>query len=279
MIRNFELQLQELEAVYHKRIMTEEDADKRQLIYAEAYDVISSFVSQYKKKETSGFHQSYVQFLKAFIEQKDILEIGCGYGVSSICFATHARSVVGIEINDHLVEAARKKTCKQGIHNATFYNMSACRLAFPAHSFGVVYSNDVLEHLHPDDMITHLKQAYHVLRPNGYYICLMPSKLTGPHDSSCHYVAKGGNPQGLHLKEYTHEEFYQVLKGIGFSRIISPFLSLGLAMKLGIINLARRFWVNIGFKIFLERLWPIYRIPLLLRFLGVGGIFVVAQKV
>ena len=279
MIRNFELQLQELEATYHRKIMSEENSDKRQFFYAEAYSVISNLISQYKKKETSGFHSSYAQFLKAFIEQKDILEIGCGYGISSICFADHARSVVGIEINDHLVEAAREKTCKQGIHNVTFYNMSACRLAFPSHSFDVVYSNDVLEHLHPDDMIIHLEQAYDVLKPNGYYICLMPSRLTGPHDSSCHYVAKGGNSQGLHLKEYTYEEFHQILKRIGFRLMISPFLPIGLVTKLGIIDLARRFWVNIRFKIFLERLWPIYRLPILLKFLGVGGIFVVAQKV
>ena len=54
----------------------------------------------------------------------------------------------------------------------------------PPGSVDVAYSNQLLEHLHPDDALTQTRNVFEALRPGGVYVCLTPNRLTGPHDIS-----------------------------------------------------------------------------------------------
>jgi len=86
--------------------------------------------------------------------------------------------------------------------------------------YDYIISNQVIEHLHPDDLYEHFNSAKAILKPGGKYIFNTPHRYTGPHDISrvfgCSYAV------GMHLKEYTFNEIYKLLKKIGFSRISTP---------------------------------------------------------
>ena len=80
-------------------------------------------------------------------------------------------------------------------------------------TINVVYSHQVIEHLHPDDAVTHLQEVYRVLSPGGAYICATPNRLNGPHDISKYFDREA---TGFHLKEYTTTELYGLFRQEGF---------------------------------------------------------------
>jgi SAM-dependent methyltransferase len=77
-----------------------------------------------------------------------------------------------------------------------------------------------MEHLHPEDAAEQLRNIYRVLKPGGRYICITPSKLSGPHDVSKYF---DDEPTGFHLKEYSTGELAAVFRIAGFQEIY-PFL-------------------------------------------------------
>jgi hypothetical protein len=83
-------------------------------------------------------------------------------------------------------------------------------------SVDIIYSNQVFEHLHVDD-VPPLLSAYHsFLREKGKLVVITPHRLTGPHDISRFFT---DDAQGFHMKEYTYKEMKNVLKTGGFKKI------------------------------------------------------------
>ena len=91
-----------------------------------------------------------------------------------------------------------------------------------AASYDVVISDQVLEHLHPDDVGPHLSGVHQILKADGRYIFRTPHRFSGPHDVS--RVFKCDEPQGMHLKEYTNREFIAAARQAGFKRPYYPFM-------------------------------------------------------
>ncbi len=106
----------------------------------------------------------------------------------------------------------------------------------PAGSLDVVYSNDVVEHLHPEDALDQSAAICDALRPGGLYLCVSPNRLSGPHDISRHFA---DTPQGFHLCEYTAIELAELFRRAGFASVqmvltvrgrrLSPLLPSALA--------------------------------------------------
>ncbi len=84
-----------------------------------------------------------------------------------------------------------------------------------AASFDLVISNQVIEHLHPDDLDAHLRSARALLRPGGRYIMSVPHRLTGPHDVS--EVFGRLDAEAMHLREYTWAELSKGMQAAGFA--------------------------------------------------------------
>jgi len=91
-----------------------------------------------------------------------------------------------------------------------------CSIPVPESSVDVAYSDQLMEHLHPDDALEQLGNIYRVLVPGGSYLCITPNRLSGPHDISRHFDAVA---TGLHLREYTTGELADLFSKVGFSRI------------------------------------------------------------
>ena len=71
-------------------------------------------------------------------------------------------------------------------------------------SYDAVISDQVIEHLHPDDLVAHFAGVHAILKPGGRYALATPHAFEGPFDVS--RVFGSERPQGMHLKEYTYRE-------------------------------------------------------------------------
>lgn len=86
----------------------------------------------------------------------------------------------------------------------------------PPASVDLAYSNQLMEHLHPDDATAQLAAIARALAPGGRYLCVTPHRFTGPHDISKFFDLV---PTGFHLKEYTVGELEYLLVSAGFREV------------------------------------------------------------
>ncbi len=97
--------------------------------------------------------------------------------------------------------------------NFNFIVYDGYNLNLPDNSIDVAFSNQVIEHLHPDDTIDHLRLVYRLLRPGGVYVFCTPEKLSGPFDISRYF---SNEPQGFHLREWMFIELSGLIQSVGF---------------------------------------------------------------
>jgi len=86
----------------------------------------------------------------------------------------------------------------------------------PAGTVTLAYSNQVMEHIHPDDAFEQLQNISRAMSPGGAYICATPNRLSGPHDISQYFDEFA---TGMHMKEYTAGELKKLFTDVGFSRV------------------------------------------------------------
>ena len=142
--------------------------------------------------------------------QYTFLEIGPGDCSLVRQLATRVRLVYAVDISEEITaDSALPDNCKLLISDG-------CSIPAPEGSVDVAYSNQVMEHLHPDDAHDQLKNIYTVLKPGGSYVCITPNRLNGPHDVSKDFddVATG-----FHLKEYSNKELASLFREVGFAKV------------------------------------------------------------
>ncbi|MGQ3684422.1 MAG: hypothetical protein ACUBOA_05325 [Candidatus Loosdrechtia sp.] len=88
------------------------------------------------------------------------------------------------------------------------------------------YSNDVIEHLHPDDALMHFREVPRVLNEEGRYYFWTPGKNSGPHDFTKNFYLKGVgvSPMASYIREYNFAEMIEILKEVGYRKVTIPDL-------------------------------------------------------
>jgi 2-polyprenyl-3-methyl-5-hydroxy-6-metoxy-1,4-benzoquinol methylase len=142
-----------------------------------------------------------------------IYEVGSGAGRLAIGLASRGFEVAATDISRERegVRASDERlswSLTDGVNLGLFADRG---------TFDVVISDQVIEHLHPDDVLTHFRGAKTILRPGGRYVFRTPHAYTGPHDVS--RVFGFERPVGMHLREYTNRELNGMLREAGFSSI------------------------------------------------------------
>lgn len=122
------------------------------------------------------------------------------------------KQIYAIDVSDELTKGPEFPS------NFRLILSDGCSIPLPPDSVDVAYSNQLMEHLHPDDAIEQLRNVYGVLKPGGIYICITPNRINGPHD-----ISKGFDriATGFHLKEYTLRELNALFRAVGFTAIRS----------------------------------------------------------
>ena len=167
--------------------------------------------------DQSDLKAGELAFARRFVTADSIVaEIGPGRCHLAIALAAHCRQMYVIDVADMSGSGPKASNFKHiltdGIH-----------VSLPDRSVDVVISDQLMEHLHPDDALDQLHELLRILRPGGCYICVTPNRLHGPHDSSARYddlpcpiVDRTYVANGLHLKEYTNAELSALFRGAGF---------------------------------------------------------------
>lgn len=143
-------------------------------------------------------------------DQTHFLEIGAGDCALSLTLATRVAQVYAVDVSPSIMRTAAAPP------NFTALLSDGTSIPVAPGSITVAYSNQLMEHLHPDDALEQLANIHTALAPGGIYVCTTPNRLTGPHDISRFFddVATC-----LHLKEYTCSELTTIFRRAGFHRM------------------------------------------------------------
>jgi ubiquinone/menaquinone biosynthesis C-methylase UbiE len=200
------------------RMLRNAPKQERGYLYKFAYDelwrrvpshpyLVNRFDIQARARRASAEMRLVSRFLRP---NCTFLEIGPGDCSLSLKVARWVRKVYAIDVSSGLAEG-QSHPC-----NFELIITDGCSIPIPDSSVDVAYSNQVMEHLHPDDAIDQLRSIHRVLVPGGVYICLTPNRLNGPHDVSRYF---DDIATCLHLQEYTNIEVAELLRKAGFRKV------------------------------------------------------------
>jgi len=185
-------------------------------LYSEVYDELMRRVPHHPavaQKSDAAARSALVSLQLRLIEPflaptTRFLEVGGGDCSLSIELSRRLPRVIAIEAGSEILDGLDPAEVELVVTDSPPYPLpDACAdLAFSSH---------VIEHLRPDDALLHLREIHRLLAPGGRYLCVTPNRLWGPHDVSRYF---SDVPEGLHLREYTHNELLRLLKQAGFRR-------------------------------------------------------------
>jgi 2-polyprenyl-3-methyl-5-hydroxy-6-metoxy-1,4-benzoquinol methylase len=253
-----------LEQQFHTALLEEPSHEKRLSLYRDIYTRVFEI---YGFKPEINLNQDYsvklpiIEMFRSKLTGGDILDAGCGTGQFLLACAKTVQPnyCLGIDVFAQDLKIPELKL--------EFRNADITKFSIPE-KFDVVMSDNVLEHLAPVDLKTHLASIKAALKPKGSMIVLTPNRLFGPWDVTriLDYSYSGRTPaQGTHVNEMTHAQLVGYLKEAGFTQIRSLMprsrhfhgfrkiqLPASLMVRLESINPLVRLLQNLNKKPFLQ---------------------------
>jgi SAM-dependent methyltransferase len=199
------------------RLRRAPDAEARRQIFATMYDDLFREVPDHPRLRARGDAIAErardigwdLAQLRPYIEPGcTFLEIGAGDCALSARVAEGAKAVYAVDISD---QAAGPLPA-----NVALVISDGTSIPVPAGSVDLAFSDQLMEHLHPDDARTQLANIHRALKPGGVYFCITPNRLYGPSDISAYFDDEA---RGFHMREYTLGEMRGILAEAGFPRI------------------------------------------------------------
>ena len=200
------------------RRLREASRQERRLLYSGVYDELFQRVLHHpqltrkaSQAESARSVDAQLGYLARFLnESVTFLEVGPGDCALSLAVAARVKRVYAVDVSQEITKGLTVPA------NFELILSDGSSIPVPACSVDLVYSNGLMEHLHPDDAVDQLRNIYAALAPGGRYICCTPHRLTGPHDISAHFddVATC-----FHLREYTAAELEALFHDAGFSKV------------------------------------------------------------
>ncbi len=192
--------------------------EERKRLYASLYDELYKRVPNHPQltrktdsKDSRERVARQMRFLNDFLRPETIfLEVGSGDCGLALEIAGHVRKVYALDVSREITRNPDYPS------NFELIISDGCSIPVPENSVTIAYSDQLLEHLHPDDTMEQLQNTYRALAPGGLSICITPNRLSGPHDISKYFDKVA---TGFHLKEYTNTELINIYHKIGFSRV------------------------------------------------------------
>jgi 2-polyprenyl-3-methyl-5-hydroxy-6-metoxy-1,4-benzoquinol methylase len=208
---------------------------ERRAVVAAAYDGLIVILKEKRRRQGKvldcmGFCPGQVEEIctVAGPPPRSVLDVGCSTGVLVASLLQRGYAAKGIDVSGDCIAEARNRLEALGA-DAEGKLLSG---DFLAHDFGearfdLIYSNDVLEHIPPDEVLDFLKKAHSLLNPSGLLWLITPNRWTGPGDATILRHPWGTEARGLHLKEHTLRELNQALQRCGFVEVHSRLWSDG----------------------------------------------------
>lgn len=182
-------------------------------LYNELYEKLPNhprWMVKNDPKETKRELNKQMAVLRPYLKKGiNFLEVGPGDCKVALEVSKTARMVYAVDVSDEVTK--NRKWPK----NFKFILSDGSSIPVEENSIDLVFSYQLMEHLHPDDAFDQIKSIFKALKPGGKYICVTPNRLNGPHDISRNFDK---TPTGFHLKEYTNKELMSLFKKAGFKK-------------------------------------------------------------
>jgi SAM-dependent methyltransferase len=230
------------------------DREQRRSLYPLVYDELFQRVSDHPqlKHKSAGRSRSEVRNLQKLLRpylrsHQTFLEIGAGDCALAAEIALFVSKVYAVDVSAAIVNNAKLPP------NVELLLSDGCTIPCPTNDIDVAFSNQVMEHLHPEDALLQLRDIYDVLKPSGSYFCLTPNRLCGPHDISVFFDETA---TGFHLKEYTFGELAALFQEVGFRRLTALIGGRGIYLRVpvGVItsieSMVAVLWKRVGMRPF-----------------------------
>lgn len=193
---------------------------ERRNLYTKLYDELFRRVPHHpqisRKSDPELKRKNVIEHKKLlsryFSQDSNFMEIGPGDCALSIELCKYFKRVYAIDISTEITNNLQKPI------NFELIISDGTSVDVEPGTITVAFSNQLMEHLHPDDAVEQLENIYRALIPGGNYICLTPHRFMGPADISRDF---DDIATGFHLKEYTNMELFRLFKSVGFSKIKS----------------------------------------------------------
>ena len=191
--------------------------ENRKRTYREVYSDLLSKVSDHPRHTRSHDAQrtditKLLRIVGHFIARNDrVLEIGAGDAELSRTICDRALSVVAVDVDDVLIGT------KAAPPNFRYLLSDGVSLPLPDASISLAISNQLVEHIHPDDTMAHLSEVNRILAVGGRYLIMTPNLVCGPHDVSRYFDRRA---RGTHLREFDAETIRNCLLAAGFKRFV-----------------------------------------------------------
>jgi len=204
----------EVEAEFHFKILNEINFEKRRELYREVYNTVHSL---YGRAKLPARQNSKINLVKKFsnaFDGKSIIDVGCGNGdlLRAIRETGKPKRLVGVDVSEYVLSNSDPDPDIDFVKSDIIdFNLKD--------KFDFIFSDNVIEHIAPTDLESHLKSIKKILKPDGKLIILMPNRLFGPSDVTriFDYTYTNKIPaQGTHINETTYTEMIDVLKKHGF---------------------------------------------------------------
>jgi cyclopropane fatty-acyl-phospholipid synthase-like methyltransferase len=191
--------------------------DERSRLYRTMYDELFTRVPDHPRllrredaQRTRLHNRSKLRLLRGFLgPDRRVAEFAPGDCRFCLELCGRAASVTGIDISD------QRGTWESEPANFRLVIYDGYELPVPEGSLDLVFSDQLIEHLHPEDTGLHFRLVQRMLAPGGVYLFRTPHALCGPHDVSRFF---SDEPEGFHLKEWTYGEIAPLLRDAGFQR-------------------------------------------------------------
>lgn len=120
------------------------------------------------------------------VRDKHVLDLGCGSGWFCRWAASQgAKSVVGIDLSDNMLERAREFSREEGSRSIEYRRADIEKLSFGAdeeNKYGLVFSSLTLHYLH--DINRLMTKLNRILKPGGYVVFNVEHPIyTAPHET------------------------------------------------------------------------------------------------
>jgi len=198
--------------------------EERRVLYSSLYDELFQRVPHHPQLTQKVSPEKHIQMLRRFLTDKvTFLEIGPGDCALSFRVAGFVKQVFAVDVSKEITKSSAAPD------NFHLVLSDGCSIPVPKESINVAYSNQLMEHLHPEDALEQLRNIFTALAPGGIYLCITPNRLDGPHDISMYFDEVA---TGFHLREYTITELSKLFKAVGFSRVNVYFWKWGIFLML-----------------------------------------------